>query len=190
MRNFLFLFSTQYESGFFSKLFCTPNSSQHYSTEREAGSRGRPGHLFSFREELIKHSHQAPSSVKGTLLPFSPPPSLCSSLPLCLSVFPSPSRTQQSYRAPYTDLAAELGGPILNIRSLPHIFGRDFYAPFALACQICQVFLFCEAKLYSTDVLAHFFFSLPVQFSSVVKQLELVDESKPHSSKNYSDQVS
>lgn len=120
-------------------------------------------------------------------LPPSLPLLLSPSLSLCLSL--SLPHTQ-SYRAPYTDLAAELGGPILNIRSLPHIFGRDFYAPFALACQICQVFLFCEAKLYSTDVLAHFFFSLPVQFSSVVKQLELADESKPHSSKNYNDQVS
>lgn len=166
MCNFLFLFSTQYESAIFSKFFCTPNSSQHYSTEGKAGSRGRPGHLFSFREELIKHSHQAPSSVKGTLLSLplpSLPPSLCSSLPVCLSL--SLPHTQ-TYRAPYIDLAAELGGPILNSCSLPHIFGRDLYVAFALACQICQVFLFWEAKLYATDVLADFF-SVPLWSSSL-----------------------
>lgn len=97
------------------------------------------------------------------LPPSSLPPSLCSSLPVCLSL--SLPHTQ-TYRAPYIDLAAELGGPILNSCSLPHIFGRDFYVAFALACQICQVFLFWEAKLYATDVLTEFF-SVPLCSSSL-----------------------
>lgn len=149
MCNFLFLFSTQYESAFFSQFFCTTNSSQHYSKESEAGGEGRPGHLFSFKEELIKHSHRAPSSVKGTL-PSLPPPS--APLSLCLSL-----PHTQTYRAPYSDLAAELGGPILNICSLPHVFGRDFYASFASVCQMCQVFLFWKEKLYLPDVLVQLF---------------------------------
>lgn len=176
--NFLFLFSTQYESAFFSQFFCTTNSSQHYSKESEAGGEGRPGHLFSVKEELIKHSHRAPSSVKGTL-PSLPPPSA----PLSLSL-----PHTQTYRAPYSDLAAELGGPILNICSLPHVFGRDFYAPFAAACQMCRVFLFWKEMLYLPDVLVQLF-CFPMQFSTVLRRLSLVAWSKFISSRDRKYQI-
>lgn len=74
-------------------------------------------------------------------LPPSAPLSLCLSPSLCLSLLHT-----QTYRAPYTDLAAELGGPILNICSLPHVFGRDFYAPFCTSLSDLSSFSLLGSK--------------------------------------------
>lgn len=102
---------------------------------------------FLFQRGANQTFPSSSSSVKGTLLslpaslPPSAPLSVCLSPSLCLSL-----PHTQTYRAPYTDLAAELGGPILNICSLPHVFGRDFCAPFCTSLSDLSSFSYLGSK--------------------------------------------